>query len=106
MWDCGMLSDPRMPDTMEDDTPCPCFILDDRYKVDIYGDSYCPHCGCELFVIKNMDNDIGQDGYNYFEDIMECETCGKKYYRTYATRAEIDFVELRSEDDMDDIQMS
>ncbi len=25
VWTCDMLDDPRMPFTMESDTPCPCF---------------------------------------------------------------------------------
>lgn len=94
VWDCGMLSDPRMPDTMEDDTLCPCFVMDDRYKVDIYGDSYCPYCGGNLIEDKNIESYMGQDGVGYFEDELVCEICNRRYHREYSTHVEIDDVEL------------
>lgn len=94
VWSCDMINDPRMPDTMEDDTPCPCYEMDECYKVDDYGYSYCPICGGYLEILDNLDQSIGQDGVNYFEDILQCESCNRKFHREYETHVVIDYVEL------------
>ena len=86
--------DPKLPFDMDDDTFCPCFILDEEYKMTDYGDSFCPYCGGCLATEKITYSNIGQDGYNYFEENMICDSCGKRYHRECDTHIVVDRVEL------------
>lgn len=90
--DCN---DPKLPFNMEEDTFCPCFELDDSKKIDDYGDSYCPYCGCHLDVIEDVYSSIGQDGYSFFEDDLECENCGRRFHREYSQHIVIDDCEIK-----------
>lgn len=94
VWSCGKTDDPRMPFDMEDDTFCPCFELDEKYRIDDYGDSYCPSCGGYLKTIETIVMDLGQDGYDYFETNMKCEICGKKFLRKCSRHVVIDDIEV------------